>query len=74
MIVLYWETALVQAVYTIGSCFCCTFGKVFRKGLHVVCSVLSGGIGTQVSSHRLHLLLQSQLGMLLGSLVEVSRK
>lgn len=51
-----------------------TFGEVFRKGLHVVRSVLSRGIGTQVSSHRLHLLLQSQLRVLLGSLVETSRK
>lgn len=51
-----------------------TFGKVFRKGLHVVRSVLSRAVGTQVSSHRLHLLLQSQLGVLLGSLVEASRE
>lgn len=45
-----------------------TFGQVFGEGLHVVSSVLPGGVGAQVSTHRLHLLLQGCLRVLLGSL------
>lgn len=45
-----------------------TFRKVFSQGLHVVGSVLSGGVGAQVSTHRLHLLLQGHLSVLLGAL------
>lgn len=45
-----------------------TFGQVFGQGLHVVRSVLPGGVGAQMSPHRLHLLLQGRLRVLLGSL------
>jgi len=45
-----------------------TFGQVFGERLHVVCSVLPRGISVQVSTHRLNLLLQGSLGVILGSL------
>lgn len=45
-----------------------TFRQVFGQGLHIVCSVLPGGVGAQVSTHRLHLLLKGCLWVLLGSL------
>lgn len=45
-----------------------TFGQVFGQRLHVVRSVFPGGVGTQVSTHGLHLLLQRCLRVFLGSL------
>lgn len=47
-----------------------TFRQIFGKGLHVICCMLTGRVSTQMSPHRLHLLLQGCLRILLCSLME----